>query len=76
MSLKCKVLVRVVVQVERDFYGEYEDPVDKMFKIVAADAVGQVLRKLDDVATIVGTPTVYSITTVEREAPLPKEPAA
>jgi len=69
--IKCKVLVRLTVEVERTAWSE-ETTVDAMFKAVASDAVSQVHRELGGYATIVGDPVVETIMTLPREVEVPK----
>ena len=69
--IKCKVLVRLTVEVERTARSD-EKTIDAMFKDVAYDAVSQVRRELGGHATIVGDPVVETILTLPREAEVPK----
>lgn len=70
--VKCKVLVRLTVQVEQTSYNDYDRPLRDMFRSVADQATGKVQRViagLDDVR-IVGSPMVEGILTAEVDVPV------
>lgn len=71
--IRCKVLVQLTVEVEREFYGDYEQNMRAMFASVASDARSEVRRTLGDRFAIHADPVVRTILTDEVEVTLPTE---
>lgn len=72
MSLTCKALVQVTVEVSVDWCAT-DKTLDDFHGRVADNAINQVRRGCRDFAIVVGNPHVVTVISDAREIPVPKE---